>query len=696
MKHTLTVEKQKSRKVITFAVLFVLSASLIFGISRVSSQTETTEDLSAQKSYKYKSIVAKVDINKDTTINVEERQTFEYVGLFHAGWREIPLNKIDAITDISVIDGETGLEFKRSFKRLDKLDSENWGKFATFQKNGKQNIEWYYNLKDTEHEWILKYKVHGAIEFQKENDRLYWNVFTNYSVPVEYSKVVVVLPEEISEDSAFINSYRNSFSEINQKMLSDNKTFVFESDSRFEPNEAFTIDVSWQKGIIKRSSYFTDFIKMYFGYIISALVFVISLIYGFIFWFVKEKSKSGKRSIIPQYEPPEKLPPAMAEVVVKERLTTKGLSATIVDLAVRGYVKIEEDKKISFLESILGSKNLQKNLTKVTKITRAVSRTSLILFSIIIFVAFVFFAIKNAQSGGIVTASIALIIFVLFVFMFLSKKKGAGGKMFQGPKTYTVLLVNKDFENDKNLHDYEKKYMHILFENKNQFSTLELTTAGNMEKSKFRKAIENLKNQIYEEAEMDTGAFEIGVSKEKRMVTTMAFSVLIIYGFIAFIFGAIHSQLLRQIATPIFVSLPILYSLRSFMKYEARLSESGRILKESWLGFKMYLEVAEKHRLQNLSPDLFQKYLPYAMMFGVEKKWSNAFSGIKMQAPNWYVSHNAALYSNGIGATDGGFSASSFSASFSSAFTSAFSNSGAGGGGGSAGGGGGGGGGGAS
>ena len=52
-----------------------------------------------------------------------------------------------------------------------------------------------------------------------------------------------------------------------------------------------------------------------------------------------EKFNQGLGTIVPQYEPPEKLKPAMAEVIIKERITGKGAwSATIIDLAVRGYV----------------------------------------------------------------------------------------------------------------------------------------------------------------------------------------------------------------------------------------------------------------------------------------------------------------------------------------------------------------------
>ena len=42
------------------------------------------------------------------------------------------------------------------------------------------------------------------------------------------------------------------------------------------------------------------------------------------------------------------------------------------------------------------------------------------------------------------------------------------------------------------------------------------------------------------------------------------------------------------------------------------------------------------------TPELFEKYLPYAMALRVEKKWAQAFSGIAMQPPSWYQGYYGA------------------------------------------------------
>lgn len=56
-------------------------------------------------------------------------------------------------------------------------------------------------------------------------------------------------------------------------------------------------------------------------------------------------------------------------------------------------------------------------------------------------------------------------------------------------------------------------------------------------------------------------------------------------------------------------------------------------------GFEEFLSRVESHRLASLplTPDLFERYLPYAIALGVEGRWAKAFEGICTEPPQWYV-----------------------------------------------------------
>lgn len=129
----------------------------------------------------------------------------------------------------------------------------------------------------------------------------------------------------------------------------------------------------------------------------------------------------------------------------------------------------------------------------------------------------------------------------------------------------------------------------------------------------------------------------------------------------------------------------------------------GRALMDRIQGFRMFLGVAEKDRMNLLNPpertpELFEKFLPYALALDVENEWCEQFAGVLAAAaqapggyhPLWYAgSHfhtdNMSGFADGLG--------SSLDGAISSASAAPGSSSGSGGGGSSGGGGGGGGGG---
>jgi uncharacterized membrane protein len=124
----------------------------------------------------------------------------------------------------------------------------------------------------------------------------------------------------------------------------------------------------------------------------------------------------------------------------------------------------------------------------------------------------------------------------------------------------------------------------------------------------------------------------------------------------------------------------------------------GRLVLDEIEGFKMYLSVAEKDRLNLIhppeeTPELFEKYLPYAMALGVENEWGERFADLLARsgyAPQWYNGHHwNHLYPGSFASNLG----SGMQSTVSSASTAPGSSSGSGGGGSSGGGGGGGGGG---
>ena len=160
--------------------------------------------------------------------------------------------------------------------------------------------------------------------------------------------------------------------------------------------------------------------------------------------------------------------------------------------------------------------------------------------------------------------------------------------------------------------------------------------------------------------------------------------------------------------SPVLLIIALIFFVFSFLSY--RLTDKGLELKRYLEGLKMYIGVAEEERIKMLqSPEgaekvasvssvsdndqlvkLYEKVLPYAILFGQEKQWNKqigSYYEASGSQPDWYAGQSGVFNAVAFSSAMNSFSSASNSASSSS------SSSGGSGGGGSAGGGGGGGGG---
>lgn len=617
------------------------------------------------RSYVIDSFDANIGIKKDSTVTIVEKITYNFTGEYHKGWRAISQKDIGKITDVYVVDSQTGERLKYSSSPLDKTDPANWGKYAITQTPGYINVEWYYNKANTQYAWEIHYVVHGSIGFYDTYDELYWNLFTEYEVPISSvtaSIRFVDIPDPKTTQFAW---YRTIPSSEGYFKADENGYFL--KDSGIKANEAVTFAIGFPKGLIPQSAYWKDFLMIYWGLASALLLIFITLITIFTLWFRKEHVPKHNRSIVPQYDPPQNLKPAQMDIIYKENLSKKTWTATIIDLAVKGYVRIVEDKK---------------DEGKFTK--------SKAMFIVVAFLWIGIFIYNTEEKMGLFVTILISIVF-LFAIMYRIKKA----------KDYTIHLLNYKYQEDEKLDTYEKSFLRELMGASGYFSTAEMKVSPYRSRELFMN-IKKIEEGILEEIESDyPGTYDSPLKlQSKRKIVSIVLVVLIFLTVMATIQG-IFSIFSNQLGLTI-IGLVVSFALYLyFIKYNPKLSHSGN---ETWRnieGFKHYLKVAERYRLQNLTPEIFEKFLPYAMIFGVEKQWSKNFESIATQPPNWYSGGSAGLYSSTPG-MGGGFSASVFSTSFATSFSSAFASSGGGGssggsgGGGSSGGGGGGGGGGAS
>ncbi len=277
-----------------------------------------------EKSWDFEKWLLDIEISKDGTFVVRETQTINFQGNFHWVKRDIAKKNLRKITNIKVFDGE-GQQLK--------------GKEIEIKENTSQvSIKLNFDLTDTQKTWVFKYKVHGGLGYFEEHDELYWNaVSAERDVPIKEVEVFVHLPEEVSTglmQKLYLGRTGSKTISSNYDIL-NNKTLHYWGDS-IRPYENFTIVAGWPKGIIEPTEEKWWFVLLLF---LPFLIPLALIVFVFRRWL---ESPRVKRTIIAQYKPPDKLRPAEVGGLVDFKIQSRDLSAIIIDLAYRGYIKVIE------------------------------------------------------------------------------------------------------------------------------------------------------------------------------------------------------------------------------------------------------------------------------------------------------------------------------------------------------------------
>lgn len=84
-----------------------------------------------------------------------------------------------------------------------------------------------------------------------------------------------------------------------------------------------------------------------------------------------------------------------------------------------------------------------------------------------------------------------------------------------------------------------------------------------------------------------------------------------------------------------------------FNSYLSKRTEYGTEILGRILGFKNFLETAEKDRLEALvseNPQYFYEILPYTYVLGISDKWMKKFEAVTIEQPVWYYSSHDTMF----------------------------------------------------
>ena len=187
-----------------------------------------------------------------------------------------------------------------------------------------------------------------------------------------------------------------------------------------------------------------------------------------------------------------------------------------------------------------------------------------------------------------------------------------------------------------NLKSFEQKIHDKLFEGKNEVLMSDLTT-------KFYPVIGEVRKDLYRGLSQ-AGYFDGNPNTVRgvflglgllALTVVLGLAALIQLGMIGRVFGV-------PVAITGVLSAIVVVATSHVMPRKTR---KGRIAWEQITGLEEYIRRAEVDDIQAQDRrGIFERLLPYAIIFGLSNRWAKAFADLYTQPPDWYQPVNAANY----------------------------------------------------
>jgi uncharacterized membrane protein YgcG len=495
-----------------------------------------------QREQKLKKFFSEIVLAPDGKVAVTEKITFRFIGgPWHGIYRTIPVEYV----------GPSGLNYSLflDVQRISDEDGQPLRYESTRQRQYRKLKIFIPGADNSTRTVSIEYVVSDALRWFEDHDEFYWNITGDeWDLPIESAGAHIVFPSNATglRANAYTGAYHSKGREAVAEIAGTGVDVA--TTAPLGIHEGLTVAVACDKGIFKEPS---SLAKIGF-YLRSnwpvAIPFAAFLLMFRQWWKRGRDPRLGPIAV--QYEPPDQLSPGEVGTVIDNSVDMRDITASIVDLAVRGFILIEQQTK----DHLLGLTHSKEYL----------------------------FHLKKARAE------------------------------------WTVLKA------------HEQQLLDGLFTTGNAGDTVSLSDLHN----RFYQNIPGIKNSIF--------ASLVGRGYYGKRPDSVR-SNYIVFGFVAgFILIGAGSWLARHsgMTTLPFLAAGLLTAaiICGFGWFMPARTQAGARALQGILGFEDFLDHVESDRFNRMikTPEMFEKFLPFAMALGVEKNWSRAFQGIYTQPPRWY------------------------------------------------------------
>ncbi|HWZ99241.1 MAG TPA: DUF2207 domain-containing protein [Candidatus Dormibacteraeota bacterium] len=485
---------------------------------------------------------AQITVLPNSSIDVTENITFRFIGSWRGVYREIPVEYITP----------QGMNYSLFLNVKSITDSSGRTlKYESSRERHYRKLKIYVpEAQDSTRTIVIEYTVSDALRFFEDHDEFYWNITGDeWDMPVGNVSANITLPVGATgiRTNVFTGAYRSTGKQAEAEVVGNG--VEVHTTAPLGYHEGLTIAVAFDKGLVHAPTAIDRavlFLRSNWPLFLPIVAFV-----G-MFWLWWTRGRDPRlRPIAAQYNPPDELTPSEVGTLIDNSVDMRDITAAIVDLAVRGFISIEEKDKSSMM-GLVHEKDYVFHLKKSSDEWASLKPHEYELLT-------------GIFSGG-----------------------GAAGQ--------SVSLSD--------LHN------------------------------QFYQHIPAIKNHVFDSL-VSHGYYR----RRPDSVRTAYVAGGIVVGFLS-VWGSMPLATMLGMAPFPFIlagllTAAVIIGFGWFMP--ARTIAGARTL-EGVLGFEDFLAHVESDRFNRMikTPEMFEKFLPFAMALGVEKNWSKAFQNIYTQPPSWY------------------------------------------------------------
>jgi uncharacterized membrane protein YgcG len=438
----------------------------------------------------------------------------------------------------------------------------------------------------------ITYTVFGALNAFDDHDELYWNVNGgDWAVPMRAVTATVHTAFDAFTSVACSEGPLGS-QKACQSSFSPQRA-SFSATIALPVGEQLTIVTALRKGAVavpppilqRRERGIDEYFELTPWTVGGALVAMIGGL-GLVGWrwWTAGRDVREHETIVPEYEPPEKMRPAQAGLLIDEQADTKDVTATIVDLAVRGYLTITELP----VEGLFGKKDWT-----LTRVTAKEDPGALQPYERTIF--------EGLFGEGPVSATEERVVALV------QRLTSRADATQTAPETEPTDVV--------------------------KLSAL---------KQHFYTTLAKAQRELYADS-VARRWFAADPQRVRQIYAALGIGAVVVAGFLVFWLGSSLGAGLVGLGAVV----PAL-ALMSVAPRMPRKTPEGSELHRRTLGFRHYMEIAETERQRFAEREnIFSEYLPYAIVFGCVEKWARAFSDIDAAraTSSWYTGSSLGAFS---------------------------------------------------